>query len=90
MEDKESLASKVNSLIDSLLNPLSPNEISNGWSEARQTAIRSSLDDLRTKLLRNERIPYFGIVRALDHWGITGGDLFQKAAEIDYGLRHLK
>ena len=44
-------------------------------------------EDLRLKVIAGETLPYLGIVRGLDHWGIGGGELFQKAAEVDHELR---
>ncbi len=90
MNDRETLIATLENLVDKLSRPLSADESRKGWTEASQSAILSFLNDLRTKLLADETIPYLSIVRALDHWGVTGGELFQEAAKIDYGLRHTK
>lgn len=88
MNSEEALLQKIEYLIERLSMPLPADELSNGWSEAGQKAMLNFFEDLRLKLLAHEDLPYFGIVRGLDYWGVSSGELLQKAAEVDYGLRH--
>lgn len=43
--------------------------------------------DLRQRVSDGEELPYLGIVRALDHWGVLGDELFRECAKVDHGLR---
>jgi hypothetical protein len=81
------LVRNINELIDELSLPLEPEEVSHGWSEHSQTAMLKFFEDLRQRVIAGEQLSYLGIVRGLDHWGINGGELFRKAAEVDQQLR---
>lgn len=85
----QSLIPTIEDLIQKLSTPLQPDELAHGWSESSQKAMLEFFEDLREKVLAGETLPYLGIVRGLDHWGISGGQLFQKAAEVDHELRQL-
>jgi hypothetical protein len=82
------IVAAIDDLIEKLSGPLTGNEVANGWSERSQKAMLEFFQDLRLKLMSDdESLLYFSIVRGLDHWGVSGGELFQKAAEVDRELR---
>lgn len=80
----------IDDLIESLSLPLSSDDVRHGWSEPSQTAMLRFFEDLRLRVAADENLPYLGILRGLDHWGVIGGALFHKVAEIDYELRQPK
>jgi hypothetical protein len=55
--------------------PLGRDELAAGWSEPSQQAMLKFFIDLRERIANGEELPYLGIVRALDHWGVLGGEL---------------
>jgi hypothetical protein len=81
------LVTAIDDLIEKLSRRLDADELLHGWSEPSQQAMLKSFQDLRVRLEAGERVPYLSIVRGLDHWGISGGELFQKAAQVDHELR---
>lgn len=81
------LVTTIDDLIQKLSRPLDADELLHGWSEPSQEAMLKFFQDLRLKLEAGERVPYLSIVRGLDHWGISGGELFQEAAKVDHDLR---
>jgi hypothetical protein len=84
------LVTNINELIDELSLPLRPEEVAHGWSEPSQAAMLKFFEDLRQRVIAGEQLGYLGIVRGLDHWGISGGELFRKAAEVDHELRAVR
>jgi hypothetical protein len=83
----QNLITKIDELIEGLSVPLRPDELAHGWSEPSQSAMLNFFEDLRLKVTAGEQLPYLAILRGLDHWGISGGELFRKVAEVDYELR---
>jgi hypothetical protein len=81
------LVTTIDALIEELSRPLPADELAHGWSKPSQKAMLEFFQDLRIKIRAGESLPYLSIVRALDHWGVTGGELFQEAAEADRQLR---
>ena len=77
----------VDQIISRLSEPLPEEEIKNGWSETSQKAMLSFFRDLRIKLSQGEVLPYLGILRGLDHWGVEGGEIFHLVAQLDHQLR---
>lgn len=83
----KSLTQLVDEIISKLSGHLSDDEVRNGWSEISQSAMLTFFRDLKTKLCKGEQLPYLGIVRGLDHWGVQGGEIFSLAAQLDHKLR---
>jgi hypothetical protein len=81
------LITNINELIGELSSPLRPDEVAHGWCKASQEAMLQFFEDLRQKVIAGEQLPYLGIVRGLDHWGVSDGELFRKASEVDHELR---
>lgn len=80
----------IDSIIENLSGPLTSEEISNGWTEDSQRVMTDFFKDLQSKISNKEELSYFGILRGLDHWGISGGELFLKVAAIDHRLREAR
>ena len=84
----EDLLQTIDRVVERLSKPLREVDLSSGWREPSQQAMLKFFKDLRERISQGEELPYLGIVRALDHWGVLGGDLFRDCANIDHELRH--
>lgn len=84
----EILLLMIDQIVETLSGPLPSEELKNGWTEKSRMAMCDFFKDLQSKLSNDQPIPYLGIVRGLDHWGVSGGELFRSVSEIDYKLRH--
>ncbi len=77
-------------MVGRLSNPLSPSDLAHGWSETSRIAMLELFEDLRRRLRSPSRLAekykLLGVSRGMDSWGITGGELFDEAAEISVGL----
>ncbi|MCX5658804.1 MAG: hypothetical protein NTW19_03670 [Planctomycetota bacterium] len=80
---------EVEELVAALAAPLPELELANGWSAACQTATRSLLQGIAEDLRTRKRIPHMTIGRGLDHWGVEGGPLFERACVISNHLREI-
>ncbi|HEY0199050.1 MAG TPA: hypothetical protein VGC19_11010 [Rhodanobacter sp.] len=79
--------SEIDLVLRKLDNPLTDDDITNGWSTESQQAARTYFQSLKSALTSNSILPPLGIVRGLDHWGVTGGDLLREIARITNLLR---
>ena len=77
----------VDEIILKLSGQLPEEEMKQGWSETSQDAMLTFFRDLRIKLSNGESLPYLGILRGLDHWGVEGGEIFHLVAQLDHKLR---
>ena len=87
-QETTSLLLMIDEIVEKLSGPLPSEELMNGWTEESRRAMSDFFKDLQSKLSNKETVPYLGIVRGLDHWGVFGGELFRRVAEIDHKLRH--
>ena len=85
---EQSLQLMIDQIVEKLSGPLPSEELVNGWTDESRLAMSDFFKDLQSKLSNKEPVPYLGIVRGLDHWGVGDGELFRRVAEIDYKLRH--
>ena len=89
MTKKENLLQDIQSLLTQLRAGLTQDEDSNGWSkESKAAAVY--FDKLIASLRADSVLPSLGIVRGLDHWGVTGGDLLEEIARITNRLREME
>lgn len=71
-----------------LLNlPVSADEKSHGWTVESKQAAAKYFTDVLERIAAGEPLPPLDIVRGLDHWGVTGGDLLEKIARAANVLR---
>jgi hypothetical protein len=81
--DSNVLIKKIDEVLTALSTPLSDEEAADGWTKESKSAILKFFHNLRERVVNGEDIPYVGLVRGLDAWGIErGGDLYKNAMEI--------
>ena len=90
MTKKENLLQDIQSLLTQLRAGLTQDEDSNGWSKESKAAAAVYFDKLIASLRADSVLPSLGIVRGLDHWGVTGGDLLEEIARITNRLREME
>lgn len=83
----QELFQTIDRLIERLSQPLREADLAAGWTGPSQQAMLKFFRDLRDRVNNKEELPYLGIVRALDHWGVLGGELFRECANVDHELR---
>ncbi|MHB8477391.1 MAG: hypothetical protein ACYC9Z_18275 [Casimicrobiaceae bacterium] len=67
--------------------PLDAAEVRSGWTAGAQRAISDLLVELRTRVISDAALPGISLSRGLDAWGVEGGFLAEKAAELSNSLR---
>lgn len=77
------LVQKIEAVMSNLAAPLSEDEAAGGWTEESKKAILKFFQNLLAEMKSGKEIPYVGLVRGLDAWGIErGGILYEEAMEI--------
>lgn len=84
---KNQLLNELDDLIAKLEQPLPPAELANGWTPQSQAAILSLLRNVRENVRQDGALPELSIGRGLDHWGVEGGPMFEKACAVSNLLR---
>lgn len=69
--------------------PLSEAELANGWTPRSQQATLALLREIAGALRTGGNLPGLSMGRGLDHWGIEGGELFEKACKLSNHLRQM-
>ena len=78
---------RLNELVDGLHSPLTDEAPAQGWTQAARDGMVGFIESLERKLASgiplpaDEMRPF--LVRGMDMWGVTSGDLLMKAALID-------
>ena len=83
---KETL-NAIDSLITELSAPALPIEIESGWDQESKHAIKKYFDEIREGLYTNSSLPSLNVIRGLDHWGISSGDLFKRIVLVTRKLK---
>jgi hypothetical protein len=82
----------VNDLSDFIVvleQPLSSEELKNGWTTDCQTAIAVRLKEILEVIRHNRPFQELGSLgRSLDHWGVTDGPLLERACALSNRLRN--
>lgn len=87
----EALVKKeVDEMLIMLSKPLSNAELANGWSVDCQKAMFKLFDDIKKRLELSQDHPPLFIARGLDQWGVTRGEMLEKAAKISNMIRELR
>lgn len=78
---------KIESILARLNVPLKEDDFVSGWTIESQKAAKEYFEKLRSALISSHPLPPLGIVRGLDHRGVTGGDLLEAIAHVTNVLR---
>lgn len=87
MKISKEILDLIETLIAELSAPVLPVEVENGWDQESKQAIKKYFCEIRESLYNDSPLPSLDIIRGLDHWGISSGDLFKK---IIFATRKLK
>ena len=90
MADRVDVINKISEGLSLLVRPVSEQEAADGWTPKSKSAMQTFFEELRQKLLLGETSPPLSIARGMNHWGITQGELLEKAADISKDLRKIK
>lgn len=74
-------------LIEQLALPVSQDEAVYGWTTQKKAAIGKYFQSKLAELEQGSATPDFGLVRGLDAWGISDGNLFDEALRVNASLR---
>jgi hypothetical protein len=87
MDHRDMILRQINDLIGSLRQPLTEEARQHGWTEAAQVGMTGFLESLRQKVASELQLPPDEmkpmLVRGMDMWGVTSGDLLMKGASVD-------
>ena len=72
---------KIDSIIEALSTSISAAETADGWTPESKEAVKTFFVGLKDKLQSGEALPPMSISRALDHWGVIGGEILEKSAQ---------
>lgn len=77
------LLEKIKEVVSLLKSPLTSAESADGWTIDAKHAILQLFENLTNDAKDRKDIPYVGLVRTLDAWGIErGGALYERAMEV--------
>jgi hypothetical protein len=83
---RQALLARLDDMIERLSGVLSDAELRHGWTDRSRLAMLNFFENMRRDAAAGKSLKtipnYVSIVRGLDHYGISGGALFQAAAEI--------
>lgn len=89
MNSRDLICKEVELLIKDLLLPLSLADRACGWTPECQSATMDLLKKIQSALIEQRTIEQLNLGRGLDHWGVEGGELFEKACKLSNHLREL-
>lgn len=76
------LTDDIGNIIARLRAPVTPEEAAAGWTEKSKGGILPFFEGLLSDLKNSKQIPYIGIVRSLDAWGVDGGRLYDEIINV--------
>ena len=71
-------------LIGLLAAPVSDQELADGWTPEAKAGIANYFRNQKDSL---DREAVSGLIRGMDAWGVSQGDLFQEALRVNRALR---
>jgi len=90
-DPREVLSMHLNELVDGLHGPLTDEARLQGWTQPARDGMIGFIESLQRKLASGIPLPAAEmrplLVRGMDMWGVTSGDLLMKAASIDRFFR---
>lgn len=81
------LIDKIDDIVEMLSCPVSISEAADGWTSESKKAVTVFLVELKNKIQSGETLPPMNISRSLDHWGVVGGDILERTAQLSNELR---
>lgn len=78
---------KLNALIAELSAPVIPVDVKSGWDSESKQAIKRYFSEVRRCYEAEHPLPSLGVIRGLDAWGISSGDLFDQCIYVTNKLR---
>lgn len=87
MMSNQTVENQIDVMLAQLSAPLSASEAADGWTSESKAATKTFFEELKQKLQSGDLLPPLSISRALDHWGVTGGEMMEMAAQISNKLR---
>jgi len=88
MKASGEIVDAVDAVIRKLSVAVTTSEAKDGWTSQSKQAAAKYFSELRQSLTEGNTLPPLDIVRGLDHWGVTGGDLLKEIARVTNALRH--
>lgn len=89
--DSSDIETRCSALIARLSGSLTSVDCDDGWTEEARDAILALLrrlqNDLRNDIQVDEVPEYRSMARGLDHWGIEGGEIMERVAELSQAVR---
>ena len=76
------LEHEIASIIATLREPLKPAERVAGWTAAVKAGHVQVFSDLLAQVRETSEIPYFGVIRSLDAYGIGSGELYDRMIRV--------
>ncbi|HLO65320.1 MAG TPA: hypothetical protein VK165_20345 [Azonexus sp.] len=86
----QTLEEMIDEVIIDLSNPVSALESVDGWTTESKHAMKIFFEDIKKKLRSNDELPPLFISKGLDHWGVVGGQILEKSAQISNELRAIR
>jgi len=83
----QTVENQIDVMLAQLSAPLSTSEAADGWTSESKATTKTFFEGLKEKLQSGEPLPPLSISRALDHWGVIGGEMLEMAAKISNQLR---
>lgn len=83
----QTIEDRIDEVIANLAAPVDVAESSDGWTPESKSAAKVFFEDLKKKMQSGAALPPLNISRALDHWGVVGGEILEKSARISNELR---
>jgi len=80
------LSNEISAIIAQLVSPLTAEEAASGWSEKSKSGVLPFFENLLIDVQAGHPIPYIGIVRGLDAWGVEGGSLYEQIMHVSAAL----
>lgn len=90
MISKSELEARIDVLLSALAAPLSAADERDGWTPAAREAFQRMLTEIQRALASKEDVPDVSLSRGLDSWGVVGGELSERAAELSNALREYR
>ena len=82
----QTVLKKIDLILARLSTPPTEEEARNGWTRESKAGMHTLFHKMREDALQEKELSsvpeYVGLARGMDHWGISGGSLFDAASDI--------
>ncbi len=86
---RAALVTELAPLAKGLASPMPAAAVADGWSPETWRKWARIFSDLQRQMLACEALPVASITRALDHDGVVGGRILERAAAVSVAIRSL-